>query len=81
MLSGVFESLGLGVLERWNIGVLKNKTSILSSLLQYFEINQNLKLPRWITYFWMIELQHLVFLSFLIRKIRRVLQSLIFLTC
>jgi len=34
-LSGVLESLGLGVLERWSIGVLKNKTSILSSLLQY----------------------------------------------
>ena len=34
-LSGVLESLGLGVLERWSIGVLKKKTSILSSLLHY----------------------------------------------
>jgi hypothetical protein len=34
-LPKILESLGLGVLELWSIGVLEKKPSILSSLLQY----------------------------------------------
>ena len=43
-LSGVLESLGLGVLERWSIGVLKKKDVnpfVITPILHYSKINRN----------------------------------------
>ena len=65
----VLEILGLGVLEWWRIGVLEKirhqsfRHDSNTPVLQYFEIICNLKLPRRIHFFWVID-PKIFFLNF-----------------